>query len=151
MIFGCMRFPGTNWYVVTVCSLQMVRDQKKFGKHCFTLFIRRLMQDNTRGRFSAFFKKARFYNLTTILRMPLHTQTCSAKKAKSLWMARSEITGIHFMFLSKIDKRCFENSSCKLMSYKNSANSSQAWQACRLLKFQLRMVCGSTFPESKYF
>jgi len=30
-----MRFPGTEWYVmVTVRPPQMIRDQKKFGKHC---------------------------------------------------------------------------------------------------------------------
>jgi len=33
MIFGWMRFPGTKWYVVAARSPQMVRDQKKFGKH----------------------------------------------------------------------------------------------------------------------
>ena len=28
-----MGFPGTKWYVVTVRSPQLVRDQKTFGKH----------------------------------------------------------------------------------------------------------------------
>jgi len=33
MIFSSMRFPGTKWYVVTAHSPQLVRDQKRFGKH----------------------------------------------------------------------------------------------------------------------
>jgi len=41
-------------------------------------------------------------------------------------------------------KLCFENSSCKRLSFNNSANSSWAWQVYNLLKFQL---CIS--PESK--
>jgi len=38
-IFGRLSFPGTRWYVVTVGDLQMVRDQKKFGNHCYTASV----------------------------------------------------------------------------------------------------------------
>jgi len=31
-----MHFPGTKWYMVTARSPQMVRNQKKFGKHWCT-------------------------------------------------------------------------------------------------------------------
>ena len=36
-----MRFPGTKWCMETVGSPQMVRDQKKFGKHWYTAYIYR--------------------------------------------------------------------------------------------------------------
>jgi len=35
IIFGTLTFPGTRWYVMTVRDPKMVRDQKKFGNHCF--------------------------------------------------------------------------------------------------------------------
>jgi len=38
MIFGRLSFPGARWYLATVWGPQMVRDEKKFGKHCFRGF-----------------------------------------------------------------------------------------------------------------
>jgi len=35
MMFGRLSFPETRWYVVIVQDPQIVRDQKKFGNHCF--------------------------------------------------------------------------------------------------------------------
>jgi len=32
-----LTFLGTSWYVVSVWDPQMVRDQKKFGNHWFTV------------------------------------------------------------------------------------------------------------------
>jgi len=37
MIFGRLSFPGTRRYVLTVQDPQVVRDQKKFGKHRLTV------------------------------------------------------------------------------------------------------------------
>jgi len=66
----------------------------------------------------------------------------SCVKAKSLWMDRSEMTRYSLLVLiKKWHKLCFENSSCKCLSFKNSTNSSWAWQVYVLLKFQLCIVC----------
>jgi len=35
MMFGRLSFPETRSYVVIVQDPQIVRDQKKFGNHCF--------------------------------------------------------------------------------------------------------------------
>ena len=39
MIFGIQSFPGARWYVVTVRVPQMVRDEKKFGNHCYSAIL----------------------------------------------------------------------------------------------------------------
>jgi len=40
--FGRMSFPGARWYAVIVRDPQTVRDQRKFGNHCFTGIFNRL-------------------------------------------------------------------------------------------------------------
>jgi len=52
-------------------------------------------------------------------------------------------------FIFVLIKKCFENSSCKRLSFNNSANSSCAWQVCVLLKFRLCVVCGCNFSWIK--
>jgi len=95
-----------------------------------------------RRTFSTFFRKDRYLDLLSILRMPVHTNM-SCKRAK-FWTTRSEMTGHSFLVLiQKLHKLCFENSSCKLSSFNNSENTPWAKQVCRLLKFQLCMICGS--------
>ena len=37
IIFGTLTFPGLKWYVLTVRDPQMVRNQKKFGNHWFSI------------------------------------------------------------------------------------------------------------------
>jgi len=51
------------------------------------------------------------------------------------WLSQ-KLLGIHFLFLSKNDINCCEGSSCKLMSFNHSTNSSHTWQVCCLLKYQ---------------
>jgi len=140
------RLTFIKW-IVFCCQVQLMGWMQL--RFLYRSSIGRLMQNYTRRRtFSTFFKKDRIWIWPlSILRMPLHIQTCRAKKAKSLRMARSEITGYSFLDLIQNDKRCFENSSCKLMS--NSENSFKAWKAFRHLKFQFCMVCGSNFSWIK--
>ena len=46
--------------------------------------------------------------------------------AESLRMARSEMTGYAFLVLIEKSQTCFENTSCKLLAFNISANSSWA-------------------------
>jgi len=63
------------------------------------------------------------------------------------------MTGYSFLVLiKKSHELCFEKSSCKLLSFKNSKNSSWAykWQVCGLLYFNCvgLWFADPTFPES---
>jgi len=109
--------------------------------------MRRLIQDNARWRtFSIFFKTNWFLDLMITDFENTASHKHLVQKAKRLWMAWSEITGhSFFVLIEKWHKLCFENSSSKLLSSNNFANSSWAWQVCRLPKYQLCVVCWSNF------
>ena len=102
--------------------------------------LRRLIQDNAgRRTFLTFFKKDRFLDLMVIKFENTASHKYLVQKSKSLWMARSQMNEHSVLVLiQKWHKlNCFENSSCKRLSFNNSANSSRAWQVCALLKFSI--------------
>ena len=110
-----------------------------------------LIHDNEGKRtFSTFFKKDRFLVLTIINFEIVASHKYVVQNSKSLWMAKSEKTGHSFLVLiQKWHKLCFENSSCKLLSFNNSTNLSWAWQVSGFRTFQLCMFCGSNFSWIK--
>ena len=112
----------------------------------FTQIIRWLILNNVGWKtFSTFFWKDQM--IINFANASSHK--CFVRVFEQLdqkWLGRP----IHFLFLSKIHKLCFKNSSCKLLSLNNSTNSSWAWQVCGLLKFQWCMICGSNFFWIKF-
>ena len=69
------------------------------------------------------FQKGWVYGLwLSILRTPLHTIMLCKRLRVYEWLDQ-KCLGIHFLFLSKNNKICFEISSCKLLSFNNSTNS----------------------------
>ena len=99
--------------------------------------------------YSQFFKKDWFVELMIINFEIAASHKYVVQKAESLWVARSEMTGHAFLVLIDDINSLLKIPVAKLLSSNNSANSSWAWQVRRLLKFQLCMVCGSIFLESK--
>jgi len=89
------------------------------------------------GHFLTFFKKDRFSDLMIINFENIVSHKYLAQKSESLWMASSEMTEHSVLVLmQKWHKlNCFENYSCKRLSFNNYANSSWAWQVCCLLMF----------------
>jgi len=83
-----------------------------------------------RRTFSTFFKKDRFLDMMIVNVEHACSHKHVVRTAKSLQMARSEMTGHSFLVLIQNHRLCFENSSCKLLSFNISANSTWAWQVC---------------------
>jgi len=101
------------------------------------------------GHSQYFSKKIGFWTWwLSILRMPLHTKML-CRRLRGYERLDQKWLGIHFLFLSKHDI----NSVLKIPAANffglNLANSSWVWQVCRLLKYQLCVVCGSNFSSIK--
>jgi len=95
------------------------------------------------------FRKESVFGLMIIkLRILLHTNILCKSLIVYECLDQKWLT-IQFLFLPKNDMNCFENSSCKRLSFNNSASSSWARQVCALLKFQLCLICGSSFSWIK--
>jgi len=67
-----------------------------------------------------------FWTWLSVLGMPLHMNML-CKTLRDYELLDQKWLAIHFFFLFKNDMNCFENSSCKLLLFNNSANSSWAW------------------------
>ena len=109
--------------------------------------IRRLIQDNAgRRTFLTFSKKDLFLDLMilSILRIPHHTNILCKNLRVYEWLDQKWQISCSYPKMTWA-KLCFENSSCKCLSFNNTANASWTWQVFALLKFQLCMVCGSNF------
>ena len=97
------------------------------------------------------FQKGLFFGLDDYQFWEYRFTQIYCKSLKSLWMARSEMSGHSFLVLiQKLHKFCFENSSRKLLSFNNSANS-PVGQARYVASwnFNCVWVVDPTFPLSK--
>ena len=116
-------------------------------------FVDLYMTTQNEGHSQHFSKKIVFWTwwLLPILKMQLHTNMLCKMLRVNEWL-KSVMSGHSFLVLMQKwhrPKLCYENSSCKLLSFNNSTNLSWAWQVCGLLKFQLYMVCVINFSWIK--